>query len=183
MAELFNIYCDESCHLIHDRSPVMVLGCVWCPRDRVAEISTRLREIKRECGLVRAGDYAEGRLPFELKWQKVSPGKLAYYLRVVDYFFDDDDLHFRSIIIPEKGVLRHKDFGQDHDTWYYKMCFCMLEAVIDPRQRYNVYLDMYWFSVNWSFGRWVFVTGRPSPGVWIGKDSRLRREGFIAWVP
>lgn len=35
MADLFNIYCDESCHLVSDRSPVMVPGCVWCLRDRV----------------------------------------------------------------------------------------------------------------------------------------------------
>lgn len=142
MADLFNVYCDESCHLLHDQSQVMVLGCIWCLRDRVPEISQRLREIKAEQGLVRPADYGEGRQPFELKWEKVSPSKLAYYLRVVDYFFDDDHLHFRGVIIPDKGILRHADFGQDHDTWYYKMCFRMLETVIDPQQRYHVYLDI-----------------------------------------
>lgn len=142
MADLFNVYCDESCHLLHDKSQVMVLGCVWCLRDRVPEISQRLREIKAEFGLVRPVDFTEGHQPFELKWEKVSPSKLAYYLRVVDYFFDDDHLHFRGVIIPDKGILRHDDFGQTHDTWYYKMCFQMLETVIDPQQRYHVYLDI-----------------------------------------
>ncbi len=31
MSQVFNIYCDESCHLEHDREKVMVLGAVWCP--------------------------------------------------------------------------------------------------------------------------------------------------------
>ena len=142
MADVFSVYCDESCHLLKDESQVMVLGCLWCLRDRVPEISSRLREIKAEHGLVRPDDYADGHLPFELKWQKVSPAKLAYYLRVVDYFFDDDDLHFRGVIIPDKRILRHDDFQQDHDTWYYKMCFRMLETIIDPQHRFHVYLDI-----------------------------------------
>lgn len=142
MSDVFNIYCDESCHLLNDESHVMVLGCVWCLRDRVPEVSRRLREIKAEHELARPEDYREGREPFELKWLKVSPAKLAYYLRVVDYFFDDDDLHFRGIVIPDKRILRHDDHGQDHDTWYYKMCFRMLETIVDPRHRYHVYLDI-----------------------------------------
>lgn len=142
MAETFNIYCDESCHVLNDQSAVMVLGCVWSLTDRVPEISGRLRDIKREAGLIRRrGEKGEDH-PFELKWHKVSPAKIDYYLRVVDYFFDDDDLHFRGVVIPDKSVLRHDDFKQDHDTWYYKMCFCMLEQIIDPKHRYRVYLDI-----------------------------------------
>lgn len=142
MAETFNIYCDESCHLLRDRWPVMVLGCVWCLADRVPEASSRLRDIKAEYGLIRRGGVPEGDKPFELKWHKVSPAKLAYYLRVVDYFFDDDDLHFRGVVVPDKARLDHAAFGQDHDTWYYKMCFTMLEPLIEPQHRYQVYLDI-----------------------------------------
>lgn len=142
MAELFNIYCDESCHLPHDSSPVMVLGAVWCPRDRVREISQRLRELKADHNLIRPADHGEGCRQYELKWQKVSPAKLTYYRRVVDYFFDDDDLHFRGVIITDKDRLRHSEFEQDHDTWYYKMCFRMLKPIIDPEQRYHIYLDI-----------------------------------------
>ncbi len=142
MAEAFNVYCDESCHLIHDQSKVMVLGCVWCLTDRVPEVASRLRDIKAEFGLLKRGSESAGRGPFELKWHKVSPGKLDYYLRVVDYFFDDDDLHFRGVVIPDKSKLDHAVFKQDHDTWYYKMCFTMLEPLIDPKHRYRVYLDI-----------------------------------------
>jgi len=142
MANVLNVYCDESCHLRNDRSPVMILGAVWCLRDRVQEISQRLRELKIEHALARRPDYSESHGAFELKWQKVSPAKLAYYLRVVDYFFDDDDLHFRGVIIANKQGLQHEDFEQDHDTWYYKMCFTLLEPIVDPQQRYHIYLDI-----------------------------------------
>lgn len=142
MANVFNVYCDESCHLLNDQSQVMVLGCVWCCRDRVGEISCRLREIKAKHRLASRTDFGQGRVPFELKWQKVSPAKLVYYRDVVDYFFDDDDLHFRGVIVPDKRMLQHAAFDQDHDTWYYKMCFVLLEPLIDPQQRYHVYLDI-----------------------------------------
>ena len=36
MTQVFNIYCDESRHLEHDRQKVMVLGDVWCPLEKIA---------------------------------------------------------------------------------------------------------------------------------------------------
>ena len=132
MAEIFNIYCDESCHLEHDQSTLMMLGAVWCKTDLVRDVSERLRDIK-----------ARHKLPssFEVKWTKVSPGKLTFYTDVIDYFFDDDDLHFRGYLI-EKDGLDHLSRRQTHDDWYYKMCFRMLEPIVDPRNRYRVYLDI-----------------------------------------
>lgn len=132
MGELFNIYCDESCHLENDRQPIMVLGAVWCPRVKVVEISRRLREIKARHNLKRG---------FETKWNKVSAAKVQFYLDCVDYFFDDDDLHFRGYVIDKQG-LNHAAWGQDHDLWYYKMCFRMLEPLIDPSKQYAIYLDI-----------------------------------------
>lgn len=134
MSEVFNIYCDESCHLEHDGQPVMVLGALWCPLDKVREIAIRIREIKRRHGL--SPD-------FEVKWTKVSGSKAPLYLDLLDYFFDDDDLHFRALIIPDKGKLNHAAFaGQSHDIWYYKMYFGMLKAIFHPRARFRVYLDI-----------------------------------------
>lgn len=134
MSQVFNIYCDESCHLENDQQKVMVLGGVWCPLDKSREIAIRLREIKKKHGIPAA---------FEVKWTKVSPAKKAFYLDLVDYFFDDDDLHFRALVIPDKAKLRHDAFpGQDHNTWYYKMYFDMLKAILRPDARYRIYLDI-----------------------------------------
>lgn len=34
MSPMFNIYCDESCHLENDGQPVMVLGALSCPTEQ-----------------------------------------------------------------------------------------------------------------------------------------------------
>lgn len=131
--DLYNIYCDESCHLENDRQKVMVLGAIWCLKDKAQEISKRIREKKQEHGLMQE---------FEIKWTKVSPSKKDFYLDVVDYFFDDDDLHFRALIVPDKSKLRHEEHNQTHDNWYYKMYFDMLKVIISPDYQYRVYLDI-----------------------------------------
>jgi len=78
---------------------------------------------------------------FEAKWSKVSPGQLGYYLALVDYFLDDDDLHFRALVVPDKSLLNHGAFHQTHDDWYYKMYFDLLKAIFAPDSRYRIYLD------------------------------------------
>lgn len=131
MTQVYNVYCDESCHLENDHHPVMVLGAIWCALDKVRETAVRLREIKAAHGLPH---------DFELKWTKVSPAKLAYYMDVLNYFFDDDDLHFRAWVA-HKGGLRHQDFRQSHDDWYYKMMFGLVEPLLRPDARFRLYLD------------------------------------------
>lgn len=133
MTSSVNIYCDESCHLERDAASVMVLGAVACPTGKAPEIADRLRDFRERHGMPRW---------FELKWTKVSPARLRFYLDVLDYFFDDDDLRFRAVIISDKSRLRHADFGQDHDTFYYKMYYTLLKAMLSPEERYSIYLDI-----------------------------------------
>lgn len=133
MSETLSFYCDESCHLLNDHQKVMTLGTVWCPTERRREISERLREIK-----------ARHRLPrtFEVKWGKVSFSKALFYQDWLDFFLDDDDLHFRAVVVPDKGVLNHDGFGQTHDDWFHKMYFVLLSAVLKPENRHRIYIDI-----------------------------------------
>jgi hypothetical protein len=132
VAEVFNVYCDESCHLEKDHQDVMVLGAVWCPLDVVPEVTGRLRDIKVKHGLP----------PLEeLKWTKISPGNVSLYLDIVDYFFDTEHLSFRSLIA-DKSNLKHSDFGQTHDDWYYKMYFDLLKVILQPEEKFYLYLDI-----------------------------------------
>lgn len=110
----------------------MVLGAVWCLRDKRQQIASRLREIKKKHGLPPH---------FEVKWGKVSPAQLPFYRDWLDYFFDDDDLHFRAVVIADKQKLRHEDFGQTHDAWYYKMYFTLLEVLLEPTACYRIFID------------------------------------------
>ena len=78
----------------------------------------------------------------EMKWTKISPAKIDLYKDLVNYFFDDDDLHFRGVIIPDKKKLNHERYHQTHDTWYYKMYFDMLKVIFSPSDIYEVYIDI-----------------------------------------
>ncbi|KJR46476.1 hypothetical protein UF75_3141 [Desulfosporosinus sp. I2] len=129
----YNVYCDESCHLEHDGINVMTLGAVWCSKEKVKVINSRIIEIKEKHGI-----YANA----EIKWTKVSPSKLCLYSDIVDYFFSERDLHFRGLVIPDKGILNHDRFAQTHDDWYYKMYFDMLKAIFSPNDAYNIYIDI-----------------------------------------
>lgn len=130
---LYNVYCDETCHLEHDGINVMVLGAVWCPQSKLNEVNQRIKQIKER------NKIPENQ---ELKWTKISPAKTDLYRDIVNYFFDDDDLHFRAVIIPDKSKLDHEKFHQTHDDWYYKMYFDMLKAIFDPTDNYEIYIDI-----------------------------------------
>lgn len=132
-AALYNVYCDETCHLEHDGKKAMVLGAVWCPKAKIREVNERIREIKRKHGIPAQR---------EVKWTKVSPSKAELYRDLIDYFFDDDDLHFRCLVIPDKSALNHEAFGQTHDEWYYKMYFDMLKTIFRTDGGYDVYVDI-----------------------------------------
>ena len=130
---LYNVYCDETCHLEHDGINDMVIGAVWCPQDKLREINQRIQKIKIRNGISPSA---------EMKWTKISPAKVQAYKDIIDYFFDDDALHFRAIIIPEKSKLNHVAFHQTHDEWYYKMYFDMLKVILSPADRYEIYIDI-----------------------------------------
>jgi len=127
------VYCDESCHLEHDNIKPMVLGAIWCPKFEKQEIFTRLREIKVKHNL---------HSTCELKWNGVSPSMIDYYQDIVDYFFDNSNLHFRALVVPDKTILRHQDYNQTHDNFYYKMYFDLLKTIFEPKASYDIYLDI-----------------------------------------
>lgn len=129
---IYNIYCDETNHLENSSVRMMGLGSVWCSKDQSGIINERIREIKKRHGLSPE---------FEIKWTKISPAKHLFYQDIIDYFFDNDDLHFRVVMI-DKSVLNHDRFQQEHDDWYYKMYFILLSKIISPDDSYFVYIDI-----------------------------------------
>lgn len=130
---MINVYCDESCHLEHDKIPVMLIGCVWCDINEKDRAFKNLRSLKVKHGM---------KPYWELKWNAVSKQKLAYYLDVLDYFFSCQDLHFRVLVVPDKSKLQHERYGQTHDSFYYKMYFDMLKTILSPQNEYNIYMDI-----------------------------------------
>jgi hypothetical protein len=130
---LYNIYCDESCHLENDKQKAMVLGGISCPAVKARPIADAVRAIKRKHG------YKDD---FEIKWVNVTKLKLGFYTDLVEYFFNEPVLRFRAVVIPDKSILDHERFRQTHDDWYYKMYYELLTKMIDPEQAYRIYLDI-----------------------------------------
>lgn len=130
---IYNVYCDESCHLENDGINDMVIGAIWCPQSEVRKINRRIRDIKAR------NNVSE---KMEVKWTKVSPAKIDLYKDLINYFFDDDSLCFRAVIVRDKSKLNHAAYNQTHDTWYYKIYFDMLKVIFSPDQNYEVYIDI-----------------------------------------
>jgi len=128
-----HIYCDESCHLENDRMKAMVLGALCCPADHRKLLARRVKELKARHGL--SPD-------FEIKWVRVSPAKLAFYLLLVDLFFDEPMLHFRGVVVPDKKLLDHGRFRQSHDEFYYKQWFLLLDRLIKFGNGYRIFIDI-----------------------------------------
>lgn len=130
----YNVYCDESCHLRYDGSPVMILGAVSCPSECKRKIFEDIREIKIKYGL-------DSR--FEIKWTKVSISKVDFYLEVLNYFWENSYLSYRGIVASGKDQLDHEKYNDgDSDLWYYKMYFLMLDPIINPLNKYQILVDI-----------------------------------------
>ena len=63
----YKLFCDESCHLEGDNSPVMTIGYIKVPTANYEIVQTRNKKIKYQF-----------RSPFELKWSHVSKAKNTF---------------------------------------------------------------------------------------------------------
>lgn len=130
---LFNIYCDESCHLPNDGNNIMVIGGISCRADYVKTAFQKIRDIKIKYNLD----------PFmEIKWTKVSGGKLEFYKEIVQYFFDSPYLNFRAVIATGKDRLNYKKYNISHDDWYYRIYYLLLHKMIQVGNQYHIYIDI-----------------------------------------
>ena len=130
---MLNIYCDESCHLENDGSKSMVIGGIIVPNTYRKSIYDDIKKIKSDFNIPTHR---------EIKWIKVSPKQLEYYKTLVNYFFDNEVMRFRGVVVPDKSVLRHTDFGQTHDEFYYKLYFLTLKKLLDTNERIQVFIDI-----------------------------------------
>lgn len=133
MNEIMHIYCDESCHLENDGMKAMVLGALLCPASHRKLLARKIKILKAEHDLP---------VDFEIKWVKISPSKFLFYQALLDLFFDEPLLQFRGLVVPDKQLLNHSQFAQNHDDFYYKQWYVLLNRLIDPDKRYRIFLDI-----------------------------------------
>lgn len=128
----YNIYCDESCHLENDHKKIMVLGAIKCDKAYKKIIFNDIKHIKEK--------YNMNKL-CEVKWTKVSPDKIQMYRELVEYFFNNEHLFFRAVVV-DKTKLNHELYHQTHDEFYYKVYYQLLSRIIVPNKENYIYLDI-----------------------------------------
>ena len=50
MNKTFNIYCDESTHMVHDGHPYMLLGCTSIAYTQIRMAKDAIKDIKKKHG-------------------------------------------------------------------------------------------------------------------------------------
>ena len=128
----YNIYCDESCHLKSNNSKYMLIGAIYCPKIKVREINNYIKKLKENYNLSNN---------IELKWNKIDKKTENLYLDIIDYFFNNNDLKFRVMVI-DKERLNHKKYNQTENDFYHKAYYEMLKYIINRNNSYNIYPDI-----------------------------------------
>ena len=128
----YNVYCDESCHLICNDSKYMLIGAVYCPKGKVKNVNEHIEHLKENYNISNK---------IELKWNKIDKKTEKLYLDIINYFFNNDDLKFRVIVI-DKTKLDHKKYNQTENEFYHKAYYEMLKYIIIPGNSYNIYPDI-----------------------------------------
>lgn len=129
MSKTFNLYCDESTHLIHDGHPYMLLSYISIAYPQIRLAKEEIKAIKRKF------NYTE-----ELKWTNVHSATYKVYAELVDWFFMND-LEFRTVVV-DKSQIDEKRADYSFNDFYFRMYFQLLHTKVDFQNRYNVFLDI-----------------------------------------
>ena len=128
----YNVYCDESCHLASNDSKYMLIGAVYCLKHKVKKVNEYIEHLKENYNFSNK---------IELKWNKIDKKTEKLYLDVINYFFNNDDLKFRVIVV-DKTKLNHERYNQTENDFYHKAYYDMLKYIIIPGNSYNIYPDI-----------------------------------------
>ncbi len=130
----FEVYCDEVMPDLFTstkrRGRYLMIGSLW--------LRAELRdEIKRKIRALREMHDTWG----EIKWTKVSPSRLTFYLDLVDLFESYGlDLRFRCIAVDSEQVdMRWHEY--DEELGFYKFYYQMLHHWILDFNEYRIFCD------------------------------------------
>jgi hypothetical protein len=124
------VYCDESRHDCPEVNQYMAIGSLWVPREKKAEVTRRFRRLLRNIGI-----------GSEVKWKKVSRARLEAYKQIVDFFFSEQDLNFRVIVVDQRAVDVDRFHNGDRELGFYKFYYELLNKWIDGGNEYLILLD------------------------------------------
>ncbi|MBD1396754.1 DUF3800 domain-containing protein [Pontibacter sp. JH31] len=136
------VYCDESgLEALANKTAhkYVGIGGIWIPADKRATFKEQLNRIK-----------AAHNIHSEIKWKKVSPKYIDFYINLIDYFFALDFLRFRVILIEAQKVDNCSYNDSDNELSFYKFYYQLLHHWIFDYNQYDIFLDL---KVNRNKGR------------------------------
>ncbi|MBI3912527.1 MAG: DUF3800 domain-containing protein [Armatimonadetes bacterium] len=122
-----HVYADES---RTQGERYMLIGGLWVPADAEPDLRTEIARLRSTANLTA-----------ELKWGKVSQGKLQAYRDFLDIFFRQQDTSFHCIVV-DTMLLDHSVFSRsDAELGFYKFYFQLISRKLVAGNDYLVFTD------------------------------------------
>lgn len=131
---MIEVYCDESRpETIFSQNSVdryMIIGGIWVNRSERKKVKNKINYLKKKY-----------EIHGEVKWTKVSPMSLEFYKEVLNYFFENENLRFRCIVVDSHKLDLKKYHNSDGELGFYKFYYQLLNKWIEGNEVYRIYLD------------------------------------------
>jgi len=131
----FEIYCDESRQDIPKELDKikgnMLIGGIWINAEKRKELKKQIYELKE--------NYKIGG---EIKWNKIGKRTIEFYKKLIDFYFNREDMYFRCIVIDKNKIDYEKYHNKDVELGFYKFYYQLLHHWIYDNNEYKVFLDM-----------------------------------------
>lgn len=135
--KIYNVFCDESrqdllaCRdSVSDMNRYCCIGGLMLPLESRDYIKSKIKALQEKYNL-------HG----ELKWGTVSNNKINFYLDLIDYFFSESELTFRTIVIDAQKINNTAYNNSDQELGYYKFYYQLLYHWLVPGRIYRIYTD------------------------------------------
>lgn len=131
----FEVYCDEANPDVltseNPRARYLMIGSLWLPAELRGEIKGRIAALRER-------HKAWG----EIKWNKVSPKRLNFFVELIDLFISyGDNLRFRCIAV-DRTQLNMALHDNDGELGFYKFYYQLLHHWILDFNEYRVFCDV-----------------------------------------
>ncbi|MBN2412623.1 DUF3800 domain-containing protein [candidate division KSB1 bacterium] len=129
----FEIYCDEcrpELFTSQRKSGFLSIGGLWLPAEERQNINNTIKSIK-----------AKHNVWGEIKWNKVSSSKLNFYKAIVEFFFKNPNLRFRTILVDSSRVDLLQFHENDAELGFYKFYYQLIHHWILDFNKYFIFVD------------------------------------------
>ncbi|MGB4247146.1 MAG: DUF3800 domain-containing protein [Pseudohongiellaceae bacterium] len=131
----FEVYCDEANPDVltsaNPRAQHLMIGSLWLPEELRSEIKSRVIALRER-------NQAWG----EIKWSKVSPNRVNFYVELIDLFFAyGDNLRFRCIAV-DRTQFNLALHDNDGELGFYKFYYQLLHHWILDFNDYSIFCDI-----------------------------------------